>query len=266
MNLNNERNKKELIPLIIYLFISFILISLSTVKIFAPIYFISDKVTGSIRASWYNSGTQLNNYFGFFFNAQKFIAEDKNLKEKVAQLESLQAKNATLQDENNTLRAQLGVSQEIKTKMVMALITSEDTTLDSITINKGSNEGVAVNNVAIYKNILCGKVIDVSNESAKILLVASINSNIPVKVEGSSVDGILAGSLQYGLIMNDILPDETVSIGSTIVTSGLGGIFPSGLLIGNVSSVQSVSSQPFKNAVIKSALDLTTIDYVFIIK
>ena len=82
----------------------------------------------------------------------------------------------------------------------------------------------------------------------------------------SNVEGVVSGSLQYGLVMNDILPDETVKTGDSVVTSGLGGSFPQGLLIGTITGVQGITSQPFKEAFVKPTLNINDLNYVFVIK
>ncbi len=268
MNLNNEKYKQQIIPLIIYLFLSFVLVSLSMVRFFDPIYLITDALTKNLRSSLYVTGVDLANTFTYIGNSNTLIQDNKKLKQELYSLHSIQAQNYLLTNENKALSEQLGTMvKSSNVTPVMAEIISTTTTSDYITIGVGGNEGVANNNIVVYKNILLGIVTDVRPESSVVQLVSSKDSSVPVSVSGSQVQGILTGSVESGLIINDILPDETVDQNAMVLTSSLGGgLYPSGLLVGYISSIQPVTSQPFKIAQVKPAVDISTIDYLFVLK
>jgi len=266
MNLNNENYRKQLFPLLIYLFISFLFVSLATIHLFDPIYNLAGKISGSLSASLYGSGETFRSYTGAMADTAGLVNDNTKLKQEIYKLESLQAENTLLIQENQALSDQLGVKGNAAYHYVLGLITSESSDQTSITINKGTNEGVVDNAVVVYQNLLVGRVADAKAENAQIELITDPQSNIPVVVTGTNVQAVLNGSVQYGLLANDILPDETVNPGSTVVTSGLGDTYPEGLLIGTIQSVQGVSSQPFKQAVVSGALSLNSLTSVFVIK
>ena len=221
MNLNNENYKKQIIPLLIYLFISIFLVSLSTLNFFSPIYLLADGLSQGLRANLYALGNNLDSTFTFLANPQMYIEQNKELESQLHQLHALKAQNIALQNENTVLSNQLGVSLPQKPKLDLALIISKSPTLDTIVVNQGSGQGIAVNDTAIYENILIGRVVAVTANTAKILLITSQNSSVPVIIQESQVEGLLNGSLG-SLSVNDILPNEQVDVGDTILTSGVG--------------------------------------------
>ena len=119
------------------------------------------------------------------------------------------------------------------------LIDKESPFLRSVVINKGSRNGVKVG-MAVYDDIyLVGKVVEVNFFSSRVLLISDINSKVPITVQPLNIQGIMSGlgqrsgQLQYinkEKINND--NDEKL----IVVTSGVGGIFRSGIPIGEINS------------------------------
>jgi rod shape-determining protein MreC len=266
MNLNNDIYKKQTIPILIYLFASFLLVSLSIIKVFDPLYLLDDKLTSNLRSYFYAAGTNVNGSLAFFVNSSSLVQENADLKREIYQYESIQAENEQLKLENTALQNQLGVHIPTQKSPIFALITSKSPLLNAITINTGSEEGVQNNSVVVYENILIGNVISVTPESATVQLVSSDSSSIPVIIPSTNVEGVVSGSIQSGITMNEILPGQAVTTGSTVITSGLGGIYPNGLFVGTVKSVAPISSQPFKSAVIAPGIDVSSLTYVFVLK
>ena len=110
----------------------------------------------------------------------------------------------------------------------------------------------------LFRSVI-GRVEKTGADYAKIFLVNDINSKIPVMTEKSRIRGVLAGE-------NDLLPkmvfiplDAGVKVGDRIITSGIGGVFPAGLPVGKVVSVdrEGVKVRPFDN--------LSSLEYVQIV-
>lgn len=265
MNLNNENYKRQIVPLVIYLFISLFFVALSAIHFFDPVYIITDKTTGGLGAWSYSVGNSIHSYSLYFTDASAIMQENASLKNKLYNYESLQSLNSSLLKENLALRDQIGANTSSKNHMFLAQITSRSALLDYITVNQGESNGVKKDDVVVYKNILIGIVTDVYPTSSKVQLLTDKDSAVPVVISGTSIDGISSGSISLGIVMNNILPGVNVPVGSSVVTSGLnGGVYPSGLLVGSITQVEPISSQPFQTAIIKPAIDVTGLTYVFI--
>jgi rod shape-determining protein MreC len=83
-----------------------------------------------------------------------------------------------------------------------------------------------------------GRVVEVTAQSAKVLLLTDSNSGIDVIVQRTRARGIVSGSLENSTILKYVKRSEDVQIGDRLITSGLDGIFPKGLMVGTVTKVR----------------------------
>lgn len=164
----------------------------------------------------------------------------------------------TLLAENRELRGLLGFAADPDASSVTARVIGDSggAFVRSVLVNAGAREGVTKGNAALSGNGLLGRVAEVGERSARILLINDLNSRIPVVIERSRERAILAGdnSVTPRLLY---LPAQTkVQVGDRIVTSGHGGVFPVGLPVGVVTSIseEGVRVLPFADA--------TNIEYV----
>ena len=109
--------------------------------------------------------------------------------------------------------------------------------MQTVIVNAGADQGVAKGMAAVNERGLVGRVIEVGRRSARILLLTDFNSRVPVMVEPSRDQAILAGdnSREPGLMFLPLNP--RLSVGDRVVTSGRGGVLPPGLAIGVVSAI-----------------------------
>ena len=101
----------------------------------------------------------------------------------------------------------------------------------------GINEGVEVGNVVMGERAVVGRVIELGNKAARILLVSDENSRLPVQLENSGERAIAAGSGTGDMVLKYLADDVVIQPGERVVTSGHGGIFPAGLPVGEVVQV-----------------------------
>ena len=118
--------------------------------------------------------------------------------------------------------------------------------VQTVIVNAGADQGVAKGMAAVNERGLVGRVIEVGRRSARVLLLTDFNSRVPVMVEPSRDQAILAGdnSREPGLTFLPLNP--RLSVGDRVVTSGRGGVLPPGLAVGVVSQVddQKVAVRP----------------------
>jgi rod shape-determining protein MreC len=107
----------------------------------------------------------------------------------------------------------------------------------TVLVDAGANQGVVKGMAAVNERGLVGRVIEVGRRSARVLLLTDFNSRVPVMVEPTRDQAILAGdnSRQPGLIFLPLQP--RMAVGERVVTSGRGGVLPPGLAVGRISAI-----------------------------
>lgn len=175
------------------------------------------------------------------------------------------------QEEYNQIKKIVDISNSLVDKdYVYVSIINRNLNLfyDTITINKGKKEGIAVNDAVTYGNNLIGKVTNVSNYNATVRLLTSNASNnkvsIKVKNEDIYVYGLLNGYIDDYYIVDNI--DNQVSKGNVILTTGYGDSFPSNLVVGTVEMLKKDNFGLSSIAYIKPIIDINNITYLTVLK
>jgi len=216
--------------------------------------------------------------------SQKFIDLGKSLK-VIGQISGVQRENQGLKKElneakteifslnelkveNELLKKQLNFSQKNSYEFLPAQVTFFDPTSFSkhIFINKGKNDGIVVGMPVLSGGVLIGKVSEADEKSAKVILVFDPSFATTAQINNlREAIGILKGQLGFGLNLEKISKDIAVKNGDLVFTSGLGGDFPAGLLIGKIEIVKKQEDGIFQEASVKSDFDLGFLKNVFIL-
>jgi len=106
----------------------------------------------------------------------------------------------------------------------------------------------------------------VFENSAKVLLATSPNSKIPVLIQESRVQGLIKGTKQEALFLDLISKDVEVKVGEKVITSGLGGIFPKGILIGEIVEIEIFEDKMFQQITVRPATNLENLEQVFVVE
>ncbi len=187
--------------------------------------------------------------------AQKFSSSEDDsevdLSEENAQLRALVAELEEYRQEAQRLNALLGFSDAYALETVAATVKSTTTGWDrTAIINVGTADGVAAGMGVISSCGLYGQVETVTEHTATVRLVSDASSSVAAMVQSTRATGILSGSYEGVLTLEYISIDESIGEGDFIVTSGQGGTYPAGVLIGIVSSVEVDSSKLYYNATV----------------
>jgi len=167
-------------------------------------------------------------------------AENVRLREQNERLLEWQSAARQLALENASLRQVLNAEVEDQRPTAVTARVVADAGgpfVQTVLVNAGSDQGVAKGMAAVNERGLAGRVIEVGRRSARVLLLTDFNSRVPVMVEPSRDQAILAGnnSRTPGLVFLPINP--RLSLGDRVVTSGRGGVLPPGLEVGVVSAI-----------------------------
>jgi rod shape-determining protein MreC len=175
--------------------------------------------------------------------------ENAQLRNEVARLLQWQTVARRLDAENQELRALENLAPDPKVKFVSARVVggSGGAFVRSVLIAAGTRDGVRKNQPAITGDGLIGRVTEVGNRSARVLLLTDINSRVPIYVERTRARAVMTGDNSDQMLLNYLPPNADVAVGDRIVTSGQGGVFPPGLPVGVVTANNggAIRVQPF---------------------
>lgn len=220
------------------------------------------------------------------FNYIKNVVEDyrelKNVKKdndileiSTSRIESIESENIELRRQLEALKEELNITYTLSDyEYLNATVISRNVGYwyNKITIDKGTYNGVKKDMVVINSNGLIGKVIRTTTFTADVRLLTTSDTNNKISVHISNGDNNLYGLINGYDYENNILELEGISntrdvnIGDYVYTSGLGGIFPSGILIGSVTEITTDSYDLAKIIKVKSASDFNNLNYVSILK
>jgi rod shape-determining protein MreC len=193
--------------------------------------------------------------------------ERDQLANRLKALESQNSQLIELSNENQRLRLLLNYREELKSDGILARVVSRDPSnwAESVTVDRGTNDGVKEGQAVVDGNALVGQVIAVSTSSAKVLLITDNVSSVDVIVQSSRAQGIIEGNLTENLRLKYLLREQSVKMGDRIIASGLDGIFPKGALVGIVSKVKDDPNGMFQNLEVEPSTDMSRLENVLII-
>jgi len=193
--------------------------------------------------------------------------ENQSLKGRVLELESkvneLQEADAT----NLRLRKLLDLKNKAFTRSISATVigNSASTWFQSLTINKGTKQGIRKGMAVISPSGIVGQIWSVAPNGSKVLLVTDHNSGVDVIAQRTRARGIVSGSIDRGPVMEYVTRNENIREGDRLITSGLDNIFPKGQLVGTVGKVQENSYGLFQDVSVRLAVDPERIEEVLVV-
>jgi len=171
--------------------------------------------------------------------------------------------------ENQRLRKMLEFKDESPFEIIAAQIISTDATSygRTIRVNVGKRNRVELDNAVISYNGIIGKVISTLDNYSDVMLITDTNSAIDVLSQRTRARGIARGSINepMKLSLDFVSREEDIQEGDQIVTSGIGGIWPKGLLVGKVTKVEKGDEFLFKLIEIEPSTDFSKLEELFII-
>lgn len=196
-------------------------------------------------------------------------AENRRLAEELALVRNQMRALRTLEGENLALREQLAFKARHPGVLLAAEVIGRDSSgwWQTLRLNKGAQHGVRENLAVITQEGLVGKTVAVSRETSDILLLTDPNCKVAARVSRTGAFGVVVGggvTLPGMCRMDFINKNLPVQPGDEILTSGLGGVFPKGLLVGYVEAAARDDAGLYQVAEIIPKADLGLLEYVFI--
>jgi rod shape-determining protein MreC len=193
--------------------------------------------------------------------------ENARLRAELAREETQRARLAELEAENRHLSDLLELKQALALSSAAADVIGADASglARTLVVEGGSDHDFEAGMAVLSTEGVVGKLIAVGPTSSRVLLINDHNSALDTFDQRSRVRGIVAGVVDDGLVMKYVDRSEDVKSGDTIVTSGLDGIFPRGLLVGEVTTVTREGTGLFLTVNVAPAADFRRLEQVLVV-
>jgi rod shape-determining protein MreC len=200
----------------------------------------------------------------FLVNLEK---ENKVLKKRIAELQEENHRIREMKLANERLRQLLSFREKNSPSMIGAEVIGQDPSswFKSITIDKGERDGVKKGMAVISPAGVIGQILKTAPDYATVLLITDYNSAIDSIVERTRAKAIVAGEGENRCQLKYLRRADEVALGDVVVTSGLGGNFPKGLMVGEIKKVDKKGHGVFQFAELVPSVDMTQLEEVFVI-
>ncbi len=207
--------------------------------------------------------------FHTLFTIKNLVRENSQLNQEINQLAFDNARLLAAQQENIALRKALNFDQQTAFNLLPTQVLLSDPTgfTQSVVIDKGQNAGLRINQpVVVAPGILVGKISKLYPASAEVILLTDPSIVVNGEVADSGARGLVRGEHGLGLTLDLVTQNELIKSGDEVITSGLSGDFPRGLLIGDISGLRSSATDLFQKAYISPAADLRNLKFLFVVQ
>jgi rod shape-determining protein MreC len=191
---------------------------------------------------------------------QKLIKENLELQSELSLLKEAQ-------HENEILKKEIGFyNNRGDLKLLPANIIGRSITgyLRTIIIDRGQKDGLKSGQAIVSQGYLVGTVKEVMEDTSEVKLITDYNSLVPVILQESRGTGLLRGGL-VGLTVEDIPLNINIKSGEQVITSGLGGDIPFGILVGKVTNIISTKGEIFQKVTLDSPIQIYYLEFVFVV-
>lgn len=230
-------------------------------------------VVNSVQGVLYKASNKIKDSVSFIFNYKNIKTENEDLKTENERLKYLDIQNEILRKENDKLRSVLNFTNANEQyNYVGADIVgiAGNNFLDGYIINKGEKDGIQKGMVAIEGEGLVGQVTSVGENWS--IVESLCNENVAVagyvlSTEESNgiVKGYKGNEDKFLAIIEGLALDSKVKVGDTILTSGLGGIYPKGIKIGEVLEIYDDKANVTKSAIVKPSVEFGKVEQITIV-
>ncbi|BCB97448.1 rod shape-determining protein MreC [Dissulfurispira thermophila] len=193
--------------------------------------------------------------------------ENKRLKKELNAALMEKQRFAEIVQENRRLKELLSLKDHLPNYVATAKVVARgyDRLLNTLILDKGKNNGIKKDMSVITPRGLVGKIYSVRDDFSEVLLLSDPNFSAAVRLQKSRYEGVISGTGHRYCILKYIPPEEWVEKDEVVVTSGLDGIFPPGLLVGVVSSIRKEGIEFFQDIKVMPFQADTKIEEVIIL-
>ena len=192
--------------------------------------------------------------------------ENERLKQEFANAQIELQRQRSLADRSRGLERLLGIRDQSALSTVAAQIIGGSANPDflTVTLDKGTNDGVKSDMAVIAATGVVGRVVMATPRAAKVQLLIDRNAAAGAIVERSRAQGVLVGEGTDRVRMDYMLEASDLAVGDVVMSSGIDGVFPKGFMLGVVETIEK-NGPAFKRIVVKPAVDFHALEEVLVV-
>ena len=226
------------------------------------------EVLRPVQAGTANFGAGIRSIYHDYLNLVHVRQENEHLIAELARVKADQAKMVELEEENRHLAELLELRDALGVDAIAANVIGSDATgiSHTLVLGQGSSSGLKPGMAVLSNEGVVGRVIETSPHASRVLLIDDHNSALDGIDQRSRARGIVAGMVDDGVIMKYVDRGEDIKAADTVVTSGLDGIFPRGLLVGTVAGVHREGPGLFLVVQLTPAVHFHELEQVLVVR
>jgi len=226
------------------------------IEVTAPVQLIFQRTVALTTGIW-------SNYFSLVHVRQ----ENLQLKQQLNRLKMENSRYREALYTHERLKALFQFKQSIDRPVLAAQVIGLDPTgwFRSVMIDKGERSGIAMDMPVVNASGVVGRIVSVSPNYAKVLLIIDQNSSVDCLVQRSRDRGMVRGLSETVCSVDYMVKTSDVKVHDRIVTSGLGGVYPKGIPIGQVVRVDESPGDLFRHIRLRPAVDFSRLEEVLVI-
>lgn len=217
-------------------------------------------------------GDQFSAFGGYFVSLKSLEDENQRLQEEISALQKETSRLIEADLENSRLRKLLGMSERLKNEfnLTVAPVIGRNASswYNTITIKGGEDCGFTKGMPVMNGDGLVGRIISVSAYTSEVLLILDKDGTVGVLVQPSRTPGVVEGKGDLGshLSLKHVPYDANIQKNQTVISSGLGGIYPAGLLVGYISEIQTAAGGLMLEVTVTPFVDFDRLEEVMVLK
>jgi rod shape-determining protein MreC len=226
---------------------------------FAEVQRAATSAVGGVQEGWQN-----------YFALQQIRRENEQLRSELAQLRVGLQQERALAQQSRSLQQMLDLKSSVTLETTSATVigSAADPSFRSLTIDKGTLDGLRADMAVISPEGVVGRIIAPTARASKVQLLIDRSAGAGVMLERSRVQGVATGvgteELEFGIQLEYLPGSADVKPGDRVVTSGTDGIYPKGFLIGEIESVERATGT-FSGIKIRPAVNFSTLETVLVV-
>jgi rod shape-determining protein MreC len=210
---------------------------------------------------------RVNDIWKHYFFLISVARENDELKKALGVAAEKENRCAEIEISNDRLRSLLNFHKSYTSDVLAAEVIGKDPSswFKTIVIDKGETDGVERGDPVVVPEGIAGQIMEVAKNYSKVLLIIDRNCAVDALVQRTRARGVIKGESTNQCTLEYVLQKNEVSTGDTIVSSGLDGVYPKGLRIGEVSEVNKGSSGIFQEVIVTPYVDFEKLEEVLVI-
>jgi rod shape-determining protein MreC len=193
--------------------------------------------------------------------------ENRELRGRLRELEAERHRAAEIELQNERFQELLKFRSDLPGKAITARVTGQDASgwFQTFAIDRGQRDGVQPGMPVVCADGVVGRIAQASPHASRVLLISDHNSGLDALVQRTRARGIVEGAVNGVCSMKYIKRSDDIEVGDVVVTSGLDGIFPKGILVGRVIAITRKDYGLFQVADVVPSVDFSRLEEVLVI-